>query len=62
MQFIPLLVCLVGKSVHFLVTCAVTSLHVLQKPRVSDKSNVQFPVGQSMLRVDLAFPRPRRLL
>ncbi len=62
MQFIPPVVSVVGMSVHFLVTCAVTSLHVLQKPRVSDRSNVQFPVGQSMFRVDLAFPRPRRLL
>lgn len=62
MQLVPLVVSVVGILSHALVTCAVTSLQVLQKPRVSDRSKVQFPDGQLMLRVELALPRPRMLL
>ena len=58
----PLVVSVVGMSLQSLVTCAVTSLQTLQKPRVSDWGKVQFPVGQAILRTELAVPRPRRLL
>lgn len=59
MQFTPPLDSLAS---HSMVTDAVTSLQVLQKPRVSDLSNVQFPVGQPILRVEFAVPKLNRLL
>ena len=62
MQLIPLFASVAGIFLHSLVTCAVTSLQVLQKPSVSDWGNVQLPVGQLILRVEFAVPKPRRLL
>ena len=58
----PLVVSVVGMFLHTFVSCAVTSLQTLQKPRVSDWGKVQFPVGQFILRTEFAVPRPRRLL